>query len=83
MKKTDSEIVKLSKQLDDKELLKLMLTNVNFLDPVIFILCVPSSIEEKLPYKKYLQVMKKRALKSRNKALLELVLEKDKINLSI
>lgn len=79
MKKTDSEIMKLSKQLDDKELLKLMLTNVNFLDPVIFILCVPSSIEEKLPYKKYLQVMKKRALKSRNKALLELVLEKDKI----
>lgn len=82
MKKSDSEIIKLSKQLDDKELLKLMLTNVNFLDPVIFILCVPLSIEEKLPYNKYLQVMKKRALKSRNKALLELVIEKEKVNLT-
>lgn len=67
---------------DDKEVLKIMLTNPIFVeDLLLFILCVPDTLQ--ITHKKYLNMMKQLAFKSHNTALLQLLVEQEKKEINI
>jgi phosphatidylinositol kinase/protein kinase (PI-3 family) len=61
-----------ARNLSKEEALKILLSTPEFLDPVLFVLFTSdSSINEVISFKKYALYMQDKAVKSRNKNLLE------------
>lgn len=82
MKLTANELLNKCKASDDKEVVKIMLTNPIFVeDLLLFMLCMPDTLD--ISREKYLSMMKKLAFKSRNTALLQLVVEQEKKEINI
>lgn len=68
------ELIQKAKSLSQKEALSTMLKNPELLDPLIYVLFTNNSnISGVLPHNKYCLLMKQKAIKSNNKALLKLV----------
>lgn len=68
-----NEVLKQMKNMDDKQQLKFMLSNPTvFVDnPLMFILGTSNTLQQRLSYLKYLQLLNNIALQKRNTALLK------------
>lgn len=68
-----NEVLKQLNQMNDKEQLKFMLSNpaVFVGNPLMFILGTSNTLQQRLSYLKYLQLLNNIALQKRNTALLK------------
>ncbi len=82
-----NEVLQKMKELNDTQQLKFLLSNPkNFVgNPLIFILTVSDSLQDKISYLKYLQLLNNIAIQKRNIALLKAtetaILEVEKLNI--
>lgn len=64
------------KKMAQKEAIQMLLTNPELLDPVCYVLVAyETGIADIFPHTKYCSMMKEKAIKTNNKALLKLVRE--------
>lgn len=70
----ERELIMLAKSVDKKEALEMMLKNPEFLDPLVYTLfTIDAGVDSVLPHDRYCLLMKKKALQSNNRKLLEMV----------
>ncbi|WP_102693993.1 hypothetical protein [Rummeliibacillus pycnus] len=68
--------------LEVKQQLAFMLKHYDvFLDPVLYIIAVNDSLQQKLPFHEFVQLLKKQAIQKRNFALLKACNEVQNINI--
>ncbi|MFG3614375.1 hypothetical protein [Rummeliibacillus stabekisii] len=78
-----ADALKKMQLLNQKEQLAFLLNNPNlFIDDVtLYILAVDSDLQERLPFNKYVQLLKKKAIQSKNIALLKACHAAEEINI--
>lgn len=68
-----NDILKQMNEMNDRKQLQFLLSNASLFinDPLLFILTVSDTLQERLSYLKYLQLLNNIALQKRNTALLK------------
>ena len=69
----ERELIQMAKKVNQKEALELMLKNPELMDPLVYLLfAIDAGVSEILPHDKYCLLMKKKAIQSNNKKLLQM-----------
>ncbi|RLQ89992.1 hypothetical protein [Falsibacillus albus] len=72
----EQELISKAKTLGQKDALQVMIKNPEILDPLVYTLfAIVAGVDKILPHDKYCLLLKKKAIKTSNKKLIQMVQE--------